>query len=83
MKIIKCITFDKDAQDALPQHIKDKMNANMDKAREENKNKGLNIPCVNQQRELLLAFCDHLNTYAGMEEIRFDFMMQDFIDKSQ
>lgn len=43
----------------------------------------LNKPVVNQQRELLLAFCDHLNTYAGMEEIRFDFMMQDFIDKSQ
>lgn len=38
---------------------------------------------VIQQREQLLAFCDHLNTYAGMEEIRFDFMMQDFIDKSQ
>jgi hypothetical protein len=43
----------------------------------------LTIPDVNQQREQLLAFCDHLNTYAGMEEIRFDFMMQDFIDKSQ
>jgi histidinol phosphatase-like PHP family hydrolase len=28
-------------------------------------------------------FCDHLNTYDGMEEIRFDFMIQDFIDKSQ
>ena len=38
---------------------------------------------VIQQREQLLAFCDQLNTYAGMEEIRFDFMMQDFIDKSQ
>lgn len=45
--------------------------------------KKLTIPDVNQQREQLLAFCDHLNTYAGMEEIRFDFMMQDFIDKSQ
>ena len=43
----------------------------------------LRIGDVNQQREQLLAFCDHLNTYAGMEEIRFDFMMQDFIDKSQ
>lgn len=40
-------------------------------------------PDVNQQRELLLAFCDHLNTYNGMEEVRFDFMMQDFLDKSQ
>ena len=42
----------------------------------------LPIPDVNQQREQLLAFCDHLNTYAGMEEIRFDFMMQDFIEKA-
>jgi hypothetical protein len=44
---------------------------------------GLGKHDVNQQRELLLAFCDHLNTYAGMEEVRFDFMMQDFLDKSQ
>lgn len=44
---------------------------------------GLSKHDVNQQRELLLAFCDHLNTYAGMEEVRFDFMMQDFLDKSQ
>jgi len=35
------------------------------------------------KRELLLAFCDHLNEYRGMEEVRFDFMMQDFLDKSQ
>jgi len=33
--IMKCITFDKQAQDSLPQHIKDKMKANMEKAREE------------------------------------------------
>ena len=32
---------------------------------------------------LAYDFCDHLNTYDGMEEIRFDFMIQDFIDKSQ
>jgi hypothetical protein len=41
------------------------------------------LGAVSGQSEQLLAFCDHLNTYAGMEEIRFDFMMQDFIDKSQ
>lgn len=35
------------------------------------------------QSEKLIAFCEHLNTYNGMEEIRFDFMMQDFIDKSK
>lgn len=43
----------------------------------------LRLFAVSGQSEQLLAFCDHLNTYTGMEEIRFDFMMQDFIDKSQ
>jgi hypothetical protein len=38
---------------------------------------------VINQRELLLAFCNHLNEYPGLEDARFDFMMQDFIDKSQ
>lgn len=52
-------------------------------AKSSHESSGLNKPDVNQQRELLLAFCDHLNTYAGMEEVRFDFMMQDFLDKSQ
>ena len=42
--------------------------------------KKLNIPAV---RNLVCDFCDHLNTYDGMEEIRFDFMIQDFIDKSK
>lgn len=37
MKIVKCITFSKEAQDNLPQHIKDKMKANMDRARGEKK----------------------------------------------
>lgn len=40
----------------------------------------LNMPAVSN---LAYDFCDHLNTYDGMEEIRFDFMIQDFIDKSQ
>lgn len=29
------------------------------------------------QRQLT-RFCDHLNTYDGLEECRFDFMLQDF-----
>jgi hypothetical protein len=32
MDKIKCITFDKNAQDSLPQHIKDKMKADRDNA---------------------------------------------------
>ncbi|WP_281960786.1 hypothetical protein [Bacteroides clarus] len=35
MEKIKCITFDKAAQDVLPEHIKAKMKANMSKARRE------------------------------------------------
>jgi hypothetical protein len=31
--MIKCIMFDKQAQENLPQHIKDKMKANMEKER--------------------------------------------------
>lgn len=26
----------------------------------------------------LLKFCDHLNTYSGLEDFRFDFMLVDF-----
>lgn len=32
MRLIKCITFDKEAQNNLPQHIKDKMKSDRDKA---------------------------------------------------
>ena len=35
MKKIKCITFDKKAQDNLPQHIKDKMKASREISRKE------------------------------------------------
>jgi hypothetical protein len=35
MEKIKCITFDKAAQDVLPEQIKAKMKANMSKARRE------------------------------------------------
>ena len=52
MKTIKCITFDKKAQNNLPQHIKDKMKAGRDKARKEIESKGLNT----NQKELLIAF---------------------------
>ena len=31
-RLVRCITFDKEAQDNLPQHIKDKMKANQEKA---------------------------------------------------
>ena len=40
MERIKCITFDKAAQDNLPQHIKDKMKADKIKARKEMDSKG-------------------------------------------
>ena len=40
MERIKCITLDNEAQDNLPQHIKDKMKADRDKARKEMGNKG-------------------------------------------
>ena len=33
MDRIKCITFDKKAQEALPEHIKAKMKANMNKSK--------------------------------------------------
>jgi hypothetical protein len=26
-------------------------------------------------------FCDHLNTYEGLEDCRFDFMLIDYLDK--
>ena len=38
MDKIKCITFDKKAQDSLPQHIKDKMKADRDNARKNKQN---------------------------------------------
>lgn len=32
-------------------------------------------------RNLLLDFADHLNSYKGFEEARFDFMVVDYLDK--
>ena len=46
MEKIKCITFDKKAQDNLPQHIKDKMKDDRDKARKKMNGKNLTIPVV-------------------------------------
>ncbi len=39
MKKIKCITFDKEAQNALPNHIKEKMKADRKKAEQLQRNK--------------------------------------------
>ncbi len=30
----------------------------------------------------LLDFADHLNSYEGFEEVRFDFMVMDYLDKT-
>jgi hypothetical protein len=32
-------------------------------------------------RRLLLDFASHSNTYKGLEEVRFDFIVADFIEK--
>ena len=50
MEKIKCITFDKNAQDSLPQHIKDKMKAD----REAIQNGGKSYLCTN---------CNHSNIF--------------------
>lgn len=42
---MRCITFDKKAQDNLPDDIKAKMKANQDKAREETRLKNLHFMC--------------------------------------
>lgn len=47
MEKIKCITFDKKAQDNIPEHIKTKMKANQERA--QNKE----IPCEICEREIV------------------------------
>lgn len=47
MDKIKCITFDKAAQDALPEHLKAKMKADREKARLEAYQK--QCPCWNNE----------------------------------
>lgn len=49
---IRCITFDKEAQDNLPEHIKAKMKADKDKARA---NKVFSLP------ECVFNYCPHPN----------------------
>lgn len=34
-------------------------------------------------RVALLAFADHLNTYPKMEDVRFDFMVVDYLESKQ
>lgn len=41
MDRIKCITFNKEAQDGLPERVKEKMKADRAKAREESKQHGM------------------------------------------
>ena len=59
MERIKSITFDKETQDNLPQHIKDKMKADRNNARKKTESKGLNIPVVVQRTFLFSGW------YAG------------------
>lgn len=47
MESIKCITFDKDAQESLPQHIKDKMR----RARESAEKAQKSYYCPNCKKE--------------------------------
>ena len=47
MEQIKCITFDKAAQDNLPKHIKDKMKADREKACKEQEAKAKTLPIQN------------------------------------
>ncbi len=56
----KCITFDKEAQDALPDHIKAKMKADREKARNEQKTSEMTcIHCVfcRFNEDILRWFC--------------------------
>ena len=41
----------------------------------------LDLLAVSHQRELLLQFSSHLNTYEGMEDKRFDYMVCDFLQQ--
>lgn len=49
---IKCLTFDLEAQDNLPQHIKDKMKADREKARKEQ----ITCPYCGHQHPLVAEF---------------------------
>lgn len=65
MERIKCITFDKEAQDALPEHIKTKMKANKEKAQQGYKQ----FECTNckkmswhhpvEKEGIVVGYCEH------------------------
>lgn len=65
MNRTKCITFDKDAQNALPEHIKEKMKADREKSRQGYKQ----FECVNcikmswhhpdERDGIVVGYCEH------------------------
>lgn len=73
MDKIKCITFDKAAQDALPEHIKAKMKADREKDRREAYKKlcynfeykfGFNIPhCA--KKGICDEDCEYMRNFKG------------------
>lgn len=38
---------------------------------------------LKKEKRQIKDFCNHLNTYKGLEEIRFDFMLSDFLNKKK
>lgn len=42
------------------------------------KKQKIKVPC--ELKNELHKFCIHLNTYKGMEDIRFDFMLIDYLN---
>lgn len=65
MDRIKCITFNKKAQDDLPEHIKTKMKADREKDKREQLGNGLNIADVSGQSEQL--FCPDCKSKARLQ----------------
>jgi hypothetical protein len=59
MGTLKCITFDKSAQDSLPQHIKDKMKADRDRVRNEKK-----------QNEIVILTVENAPTVSTVSDIQ-------------
>lgn len=57
---MKCITFDKEAQVNLPEHVKQKMTASREKARAE-------------VREYVCVNCKHINLRRDNKQIRVGF----------
>jgi hypothetical protein len=38
---------------------------------------------IGEENSKLLAFCDHLNSYNNWYDVRFDFMLIDFLNKNK